>query len=249
MHTTAGIVREDDRSTAPVEPHSLADLVRDALLVRLTSGELKPGDRVNEAMLARTFGISRNPIREAVASLAARGYLTAAPRRGHFIRTFERADIDSLFAFRITLEMAALAAAMARSSLAERASLRRIVDAMVAHAEAGRVADVHGADVAFHRRICELAGNRYLLAAHEAIDCEVRMLIAAVKLDRESPVESARNHRPIVEAIVSGDAAAAAAALEAHISATRCHVLASFPLVADPRRPARSRRGAAKETA
>lgn len=191
---------------------------------------MKPGDRVNEARLARDFRISRNPIREAVASLAARGYLTAAPRRGHFIRNFDRADIDSLFAFRITLELFALEEAMSRMALTDRVALRQIVDGMIAHAAAGRVAEVHDADVAFHRRLIEFAGNGYLLAAYEGIGCEVRMLIAAVKLDRETPLEGARGHLPIVDAIMAGDRREAAATMETHIRRTWSNVVESFPL-------------------
>src|SRR4051794_2789375 len=54
---------------------SLSEHVRNFLLKEMTSGHLKPGGRINEAELARTLGISRNPIREAISGLAQRGYL------------------------------------------------------------------------------------------------------------------------------------------------------------------------------
>jgi len=67
-----------------VETPSLSDQMRNLLLEGLTSGRLRPGDRINEAEFARTLGISRNPIREAISGLAQRGFLVAVPRRGHF---------------------------------------------------------------------------------------------------------------------------------------------------------------------
>ncbi|MEO1103733.1 MAG: GntR family transcriptional regulator [Devosia sp.] len=210
------LVSVDDASARA----NLANRVRDHLLTQLTSGELRPGDRINEAALARTLGMSRNPVREAVAAVAAHGYLTPAPNRGHFIRTFSKSDVDELFTFRIALETFALREAMEKMPLAPRRTIDAIVDRMIAHARAGRVAEVHDADVAFHRAIAEAAQNRHLSTAFASMECEVRMLIASVKAEFDPPLDAAEGHRPVSRAIVEGDADAAHAALDAHIRKT-----------------------------
>jgi len=209
----------------PMETASLSDQVRDYLLEGLTSGWLRAGDRINEAGLARTLGISRNPIREAISGLAQRGFLVAAPRRGHFMRHFTPQDVNDVFSFRICVESFALRQALPQMDKADADELGRIVGRMIAAAKAERLTELRQADVALHRRICELSGNRQTLRAHEGIDTEVQMLIAYVDLEHETPMASALSHVPIVEAIASGDVARAVAAMELHLRETWARVL------------------------
>ena len=208
-----------------IDTASLSDQVRNLLLEALTSGRLRPGDRINEAELARTFGISRNPIREAISGLAQRGFLISAPRRGHFMRSFTPQDVNDVFSFRICVEGFALRQGLARMSTRDREDVCRIVDRMIAAARAERLTDLRHADMAFHRRVCELSGNRQTLRAHEGIDTEVQMLIAFVDLDHETPMESALAHVPIAEAIRSGDVERSVGAMEHHLRATWANVL------------------------
>ncbi|GGC44922.1 GntR family transcriptional regulator [Chelatococcus reniformis] len=208
-----------------IETLSLSDQVRNLLLEGLTSGRLRAGDRINEAELARTLGISRNPIREAISGLAQRGFLVASPRRGHFMRAFTPQDVNDVFSFRICVEAFAIRQALPLMDAADHDDLRRIVDRMIAAAEQEDLTELRQADIALHRRICELSQNRQTLRAHEGIDTEVQMLVAYVDLDHETPMEAALAHVPIVEAMASGDVASSVAALEHHLQATWARVL------------------------
>jgi DNA-binding GntR family transcriptional regulator len=208
-----------------IETPSLSDQVRNILLEALTSGLLRPGDRVNEAELARVLGISRNPIREAVSGLAQRGFLVSAPRRGHFLRHFTPQDVDDVFSFRICVESFAIRQAVPLMTQADHKDLRDILDRMIVAAEARRLSDLRQEDIALHRRICQLSRNRQTLRAHEGIDTEVQMLIAFVDLDHETPMQTALAHVPIVEAMVTGDIARSVEAMEDHLRATWTHVL------------------------
>jgi DNA-binding GntR family transcriptional regulator len=203
-----------------VETPSLSDQMRNLLLEGLTSGRLRPGDRINEAEFARTLGISRNPIREAISGLAQRGFLVAVPRRGHFMRMFTPRDVKDVFSFRICVESFAIREALPLMRQADHDGLRRIVDRMISAAKAGRLTELRQADVALHRRICELSQNRQTLRAHEGIDTEVQMLIASVDLDHETPMQSALTHVPIIEAMATGDIEKSVAAMEFHLKAT-----------------------------
>ncbi|BAQ50026.1 transcriptional regulator, GntR family (plasmid) [Methylobacterium aquaticum] len=203
-----------------IDTLSLSDQVRHYLLDALTSGRLRPGDRINEAELARLLGISRNPVREAVSGLAQRGFLVSAPRRGHFLRRFTPQDVDDVFSFRICVESFAIRQALPRMRRPDHDDLARLVERMVAAARAGRLAELHQVDMALHRRICELSGNRQTLRAHEGIDTEVQMLIAYVDLEREPPLYSALAHLPIVEALAFGDVERSVAAMQHHLETT-----------------------------
>lgn len=230
------------------EAVSLSDQVRRYLLTGLTSGRLQPGDRINEAALSRDLGISRNPIREAISGLAQRGFLVAAPRRGHFMRSFTAADIDDIFSFRICVETFALRLAMPKMRLTERREFVAIFEGMLAAAQDGRLAELQQADMTLHRRICELSSNRQALRAHEGIDTEVQMLMASVDLAQESPLQSALIHRPLVLAIEAGDIEAAVLALEQHLRATWADVSTKHEqIAAGANRPKRRRAAPIKQ--
>ncbi|MDQ0394386.1 GntR family transcriptional regulator [Labrys monachus] len=215
------------RPAAPrlIETPSLSDQVRNILLEALTSGQLRPGDRINEAELARALGISRNPIREAVSGLAQRGFLVSAPRRGHFLRHFTPQDVNDVFSFRICVESFAIRQAVPLMTPGDHEDLRGIVERMIAAAHAKRLSDLREEDMALHRRICEFSRNRQTVRAHEGIDTEVQMLIAFVDLDHETPIETALAHVPIVEAMATGDIGRSVGAMEDHLRATWDHVL------------------------
>lgn len=204
---------------------SLADQVRNLLLEGVTSGHLKPGGRINEAELARRLGISRNPIREAISGLAQKGFLVAVPRRGHFMRSFSREDLDDIFSFRICVESFAIRQGMGRMGAKDVAGLEAIVERMLVAAEASDLAGLQEADVAFHRTVCELSGNRQTVRAHQGIETELRMLIAYVDLEHETPMQSALVHVPVLEAIAGGNVEKAVAAMERHIRATWDNVI------------------------
>lgn len=208
-----------------MESVSLADQVRDFLLEGLTSGRLRPGDRINEAELARRLGISRNPIREAISGLAQRGFLVAEPRRGHFMRVFTPEDVNDVFSFRICVESFAIRQAMPRMSKGDVDAFLALVERMIGAARELRLSELRQADMALHRRICELSGNRQTLRAHEGIDTEVQMLIAFVDLDQETPMAAALSHVPIVEAIASGDVERTVVEMERHMRQTWSRVL------------------------
>jgi DNA-binding GntR family transcriptional regulator len=207
------------------ETPSLSDQVRNILLEALTSGRLRPGGRINEAELARVLGISRNPIREAVSGLAQRGFLVSAPRRGHFMRLFSPRDVNDVFSFRICVESFAIRQALPQMTPTDHAGLRDIVTRMIDAAQAERLTGLRQADIALHRRICELSRNRQTLRAHEGIDTEVQMLIASVDLEHETPMESALAHVPIVEAMATGNVADSIDAMEHHLKTTWARVL------------------------
>ncbi len=204
---------------------TLSDQVRNYLLEEMTTGRLHPGDRINEAELARRLGISRNPIREAISGLAERGYLLSLPRRGHCVRVLTVGDVNDVFSFRTCVEAFAIRQAMPRITPSDVVDIEALLARMIAAAEDGRVGEVRHCDLAFHRRLCELSDNRQTLRAHENIETEVLMLIACVDLEHESLMQSALIHVPIVEALRSGNADATVAAMERHIAATCSAVL------------------------
>lgn len=207
----------------------LSEQVVGFLMGELVSARLGPGDRINEAELARRLGISRNPIREAVKRLEERGLLVSVPRRGTFVRTFSRADLDEIYSFRVMLECFALRQALEHIGEAEVAELAAIVTEMEAAAHADDEAHLISLDLAFHARICRLSRNGQTVRAFTAIQGEVQMLIALVNYGFGSLADAAADHWPIVRALQGNDPARAEAALAEHIRDAWSRIARNYP--------------------
>ena len=91
--------------------HDGAPLVRNAGVVAtevireaIIDGRLAPGERLKEEELARELGLSRTPIREALAVLQAEGLVDTAPNQGATVRAHDAEDLDDLYRLRALLE-------------------------------------------------------------------------------------------------------------------------------------------------
>ncbi|WP_411806056.1 GntR family transcriptional regulator, partial [Bacillus mojavensis] len=69
------------------------------------NGTFKPGERINETQLAKSFGVSRSPIREAMRLLEKDGLLRADDRNGFSIASLTAKDVDEIYKIRIPLEL------------------------------------------------------------------------------------------------------------------------------------------------
>ncbi|WP_459733798.1 GntR family transcriptional regulator [Pseudomonas sp. MHK4] len=200
-----------------VDSKSLSEQVTEYLYKLLVSGQLKGGQRVNEAELARTLKISRNPIREAIRKLEERGLLISSPRRGTFVRSFSESDIQDIFSFRMALEEFAVRQAFPHLTDEDIESLAVIAGQMEAAAKAGREMDLVERDIAFHQRICELSRNTQTIRAFSNIYAEIQISISLVEHRFESLEDAAIDHWPIVEAFRSKDEQKIIEALRFHI--------------------------------
>lgn len=208
---------EAEYSAAKLDTRMLSDQVGSFLIREIMLGNLRPGQRINEAELARHLGISRNPIREAVRRLEERGTLVSAPRRGTFVRTFTAKDIDDMFSFRLLVESFALEQGLARMTDADLAQITDLVRAMErAAVEKNELALVEN-DLAFHLRICRLSDNHQTLHAFLNIQAELLLLITMAERRFETQEEAAADHWPVVEALATRDLGRATDALQFHI--------------------------------
>lgn len=90
------------------EPRTLPDQVAEELGAEIVSGRRKAGDRLVELDLARDFGVSRGPIREAIRILERRRLVDVRPRRGAYIRPLSLKSVADLFNVRAALSMLAV---------------------------------------------------------------------------------------------------------------------------------------------
>lgn len=195
----------------------LREQVKDILLHRIVSGELKPGERLVETRIATELGTSQAPVREALRDLELLRLVESEPFRGARVRGFGETELIEVYPVRAVLEE--FAAKEATKQLdGDVEVLEAELEAMRAAARRGDMNGLVEHDIAFHRVIVESAGNAVLEQCWKSLGVEGRITISLYGTYVE-PHEAAELHVPILEAIRSGPPAAAGREARKHVEA------------------------------
>ena len=204
-------------AAAPLDNRTLREQVIDHLREEILSNRLAPGTELGEAALARSLGISRGPLREALGQLAAEGLVTMVPRRGAVVTRLTRSEFIDAYQVREALESLAVRLAVPRLSEREKAALHRMCEAMEREAAAGNTHRFFEINRDFHQLIVESSGNAKLTAVHGQLIAQMGRLLNRSAQLRGGIEQSAAEHRALLAAIDAGDAERAARLLEEHI--------------------------------
>jgi DNA-binding GntR family transcriptional regulator len=203
----------------PIASSSLAEIAFAKLVEAISGGEFEPGQRLSEADLARRFGISRGPLREALQRLEGR-LVSRRARVGVHIIEFSPETLAELFSVREALEgMAARQAALK----ARKPDLKSLRGLLALHAKdpqlvAGAAYRQSSFDDDFHAAIVKLSGNARLEALlFDQLYYQLRLYRFRSSATSGRARTAFEEHVAIVEAIESGDAEAAEAAMRTHI--------------------------------
>lgn len=204
-----------------ITPTALYQEVAERLRQRIFAHELTPGTWIDEQKLAEQYGISRTPLREALKVLASEGMVDLKPRRGCYVTEISRQDLDDLFPLIALLEGRCAADAVKRAKPAEINELKIIHERLEAAARDGRMDAFFEANQEFHRRIQELANNRWLLSVIQDLR-KVLKLSRMHSLSLEGRLQqSLDEHRGILAALEAGDAAKAEKLMHDHLLSGR----------------------------
>ena len=217
---TAAQTMIDGRRGPPMSAISrtvLREQVKDILLQRIVSGELRPGERLVETRIASELGTSQAPVREALRDLELLRLVESEPFRGARVREFGDDELIEVYPVRAVLEELAAKEAATRLD-GDVSLLEREVDEMRAAASRGDVNALARHDIAFHRLMVEAAGNVILEQCWKSLGVEGRITISLYGTYVE-PEEAAELHVPILEAIRSGKPGAAGRAARKHVEA------------------------------
>jgi GntR family transcriptional regulator, gluconate operon transcriptional repressor len=201
----------------PLEtPRSLAEDAADRIREQILAGGYRQGQHLVEARIAEQLNVSRGPVREAFKLLRAEGLLWEERHRGTFVVSLSAQDVREVYGVRAAVEGRAARILAGGDDPEAIVELKSRLDAIEAAGRKGDVTSVSREDLAFHSALTRLSGNGRL---HDVFERYVPMLRALLRVDermQESLEVLAAQHRPIVEAIVAGDADRAAAEAEAH---------------------------------
>jgi DNA-binding GntR family transcriptional regulator len=183
--------------------------------------EMMPGAWIDEQRLAEQYGISRTPLREALKVLAAEGLVELKPRRGCYVTEISPRDMDDLFPLIALLEGRCAAEAARRAGAEDIRQLRTIHETLESSARESRINAFFEANQEFHKRIQELADNRWLLSVIQDLR-KVLKLCRMHSLSREGRLQqSLEEHRAILAALEAGDAASAEKLMHDHLLSGR----------------------------
>ena len=196
----------------PLREQVLAELRR-----RIVNCDYPPGDRLTEDRLAEDFGVSRNPVREALRVVESEGFVTMVPRRGAFVASPDASTIADIFSVRERLEPLAARLAAERASASDVAGLRDLLDAAREATEAVDFSKVAELNSQLHLRVIEISGNRWLASIASSLYLHVHWIfrIGAHHRAPHSWVE----HIRLVDAIEAADPQAAELAASSHVDA------------------------------
>lgn len=204
-----------------IAPTALYQEVAERLRQRIFAHELTPGTWIDEQKLAEQYGISRTPLREALKVLASEGLVELRPRRGCYVTEISRQDLDDIFPLMAMLEGRCAAEAVKRMKPADLVSLKEIHERLEAAARDGRIDAFFEANQEFHKKIQELAGNRWLLSVIQDLR-KVLKLSRLHSLSLEGRLQqSLDEHRMIMSALTASDVGHAEKLMHDHLLSGR----------------------------
>lgn len=214
---TKRTTRRPPAHAEPVEESSMSRVeqayehIRQAIL----SHQLKPGDRLREADLAEIIGVSRTPLREALARLESDGLIVNDPARGLAVMQLDYNMVGELYFIREVLEGTAARLAAQHASEVELTIIDEICDQY--RRAMGDEAALSMRNRQFHEALYRCAHNRYLVKTLNGLHDALALLGGSMLSDPKRAEQTLHEHAEIVEAIKARDPDAAEQATRRHI--------------------------------
>ncbi len=198
-------------------PQSLGDRVYLTLREYLRAGRVNTGQPLQEVALAAQLGVSRTPVREALARLASEGLLQS-DGRSFVMPALSEADIDDIYELRLLLEPEAVRQVAVRvSSPKQLQPLREQLAIMAAADAAGDTAAFTEANYRYRTAWMELVPNQRLVRAIELYADHVRYLRALTLGEAEARAVVLKGLKRLAAAFSAADGATAATAMRDHL--------------------------------
>jgi DNA-binding GntR family transcriptional regulator len=203
----------------------LASTVVEELKRAIEEGDLKPGERINEATLASEMGTSRGPIREAIRVLTGMGLVTPVTNRGVFVREVSIPEMIEIYDMRALVFGYACERATEFMTAARLKALQSLITQMENAARLGKGALYYEINLRFHRTVLEFSNNKRAAETYANCVKELHLFRRPAFNYAAKMARSNQEHRAILEAMASGKGAEARKRGEAHVLSGRQRLL------------------------
>jgi DNA-binding GntR family transcriptional regulator len=209
----------EDDPLSQIRDVPLARVIRDDVLASILRGDLVPGERITEPVIAARLGVSRVPVREALRDLESTGLVESRKHAGVFVKQMSPKETADLYEMRAMLDAYAgrIAATAATAELIETLEARLAV--MDETAERKDVMRYYEANLHFHWDIIAACGNQQICDVYRGIVQKLHLARLKNLSTDVGMLESIREHHAIVEAIRGGDPKTCQSLLENHVKA------------------------------
>ena len=203
------------------EKQTLSEQVYDELKESIISGEIAQGSKITEAVLAKKYGISRGPLREAIHKLEGIRLLVRVPHAGTRVVTLTASMMEEIYSVREALEGMSARLAAERMSDADIVQLQELLEKHQATIDqtAGKQYFQREGDLDFHYRIALASNNQFLM---QLLSSELYQLLRICRYQSsqapERPIKALNEHRHIVAAIADRDPELAEMLMRRHIN-------------------------------
>ena len=198
---------------------TLVEQVVNAIVSEIVDGDLPANSRLIQDELARAYGVSRQPVQQALLLLRDRGMVREAPGRGLIVSPLDVDFVRNLYEVRALLDGLAARLAAERGSERAREEGQAYLDAGQAAVESGSLNEQIEADMRFHGFINELSGNPLIGETTAPHWPYLRRVMGEVLRDDEQmPQSILGEHVAILDAIIAGNGAKAESLSRDHIS-------------------------------
>ncbi|SHN17163.1 transcriptional regulator, GntR family [Pseudomonas asturiensis] len=209
------------------DSETLSEHVFRRIQAAIVKGEIAPGSKISEPELARTYGISRGPLREAIHRLEGQRLVVRIPHVGARVVSLSHAEMIELYEIRESLEGMACRLAAERMTREQIDELRQVLDTHERDAafQAGVGYYQQEGDFDFHYRIIQGSGNRTLsqMLCGELYQL-VRMYRIQFSTTPNRPRQAFAEHHRILDAIAERDGELAELLMRRHIGASRRNI-------------------------
>ena len=211
------VARTEAKSATARNPATRAEALREAIEDKIATGTFPPGMHLDETQLAQMFGVSRTPLREALIQLASMGIVRVRPRRGAVVADVTPQRLLEMFELMAELEAMCARLAARRMSDSDEQALGEAHRACEAACLAANHDDYYHENERFHQAIYAAAHNDFLVEQALALQRRLRPYRRLQLRVRNRMAASFSEHTRVMEALLRGDADAAADRLRQHI--------------------------------
>lgn len=229
-----------DRPNPSEYRQCIRDRLRTEIVRRILDGRYPPDMHLKEMALAKEFGTSQAPVREALRELEALGLVESQRYRGTRVLNFQSVDSCEAYELRALIEERSAQLAVP----CQPHDIATFTDLVQTMCDASTVKDAEryiAAALIFHRRIVELSGNSQFLKTYDAMQWEVRSRIAAYR-EICGLYAHASDHAEVTQFLAKGDGSAAGSKLRSMLEgvAAALHAVTQSPEPAPRQEPAQS---------
>ena len=205
----------DRRGSGRLSPQALCRAIREDVIL----GVHPPGGRLTEEAMAGRYGVSRVPVREALRTLEAEGFVQSRPYAGIVVVELDDGEAEDLLEVRALLEPLGAERAAVRRTPEQLGRLEELLSLGREALEDGRLEELTRLNSRFHEVMAEASGSRTLSRLVTQLSQKIAW-VYAVELPRRAE-DSWREHAQIVAALEQGDPGRAHAVVARHIAAAR----------------------------